>query len=233
MKKLVVVLAAAASLLPLLSSAAPPASVEATYELYRNNILFAQVREIFTQSKGAYQIESTATPAGLATLLTKERITRLSRGAVTAEGLRPEFFEEKRTSASKERIRSARFNWTEGKITLSFDDKTETAPLRPGTQDWASLFYQFLFRAPKKEVVKITLTDGRRVEDYQYRFADETTVTTSAGKFKTRHYVYTDPRGERSTEMWLAKEKSFFPVKLIQEEDGNVLEQRLVALNFN
>ena len=233
MKKLLLVFAAAASLWSAPGLAAPPKSVEATYELHRNDVLIAHAKESFTQSNGKYHIESAASPAGLATLLSKEHITRVSRGTVTAGGLRPEFFEEKRTSGSKAKTRTARFDWAGHKIALSFDDKNETAPLPPGTQDSLSLPYQFLFSAPKKDLVSVTLTDGRRVESYQYRFVDEVDIATPAGKFSTLHYAYTDPQGERSTEIWLAKEKSFYPVKLVQKEEGTTLDQRLVALKFH
>ena len=219
--------------------AAPPASVEASYELYRSNILFVRVREIFHYGDGKYRIESTASPAGIATWLTKDRITRLSRGTVTGDGLKPEFFEEKRISPDKERVRTAQFDWTQGKITSSYDGKSETAPLQGGTQDWLSLFYHFLFSgqslfsAPDKDAVPIILADGKRVETYHYRFVDETTLTTAAGTFAALHYVDTDAKGERSTAIWLARDKSFFLVKLVHEEDGAVLEQRLVALSFH
>jgi len=221
------------ALLPTLAVAAPPSFVKATFEMYRNNLLLGRVEETFTSSKGKYQIESDAKPEGLATLLGKHRLTRVSKGAVTAQGLKPEFYEEKQTSGQKEKIRSAHFDWGNSTITLNNNGKTETLALERGTQDWSSLFYQFFFRAPKKETMTATVADGRRVQSYHYQFVDETDVTTDAGKFETLHYSYAADNGERKTQFWLAKRKSFFPVKVIQEEDGTVVEQRLVALKFN
>ncbi|MES2355223.1 MAG: DUF3108 domain-containing protein [Pseudomonadota bacterium] len=233
MKRIFPPLIAFILLLPAIVFAAAPSSVKATYEMYRNNILFAQIEETYTAENGKYQIDSIANPAGMLTLISKDRITRLSKGTITQQGLRPEFFEEKRTGGDKEKIRSASFDWANQKIALSFDGKTETAALEPGTQDWGSLFYQFLFITPKKENVKVTIADGKKVESYLFRFTDEMNVTTDAGKFETLHYARSDDKGERKTEIWLAKQKSFFPVRLVQEEDGKVLEQRLVALSLN
>ena len=97
-------------LLPAIVFAAAPTSVTATYEMYRDNILFAQIEETYKAENGKYEIDSTANPAGMLTLFSKDKITRISKGAVTPEGLRPEFFEEKRTGGDKEKVRSARFD---------------------------------------------------------------------------------------------------------------------------
>jgi|GEM_PF-3634276 len=234
MKKICAISVAIVSLSSMSIFAGPPTSAKASYEMYRNNLLFAHVEETFTVENGKYKIESEANPDGLLKVISRDRITRVSRGDVTEHGLQPEFYEEKRTSGDKEKIKTARLDWKTHKIALSFDGKTETADLPKETQDWASLFYQFLFSPPpKKDSIKATVTDGKRVESYAYRFADEENVTTAAGKFDTLHYVYNDDKGERKTEIWLAKQKSFFPVRLIQEEGGNVLEQRLVALTLH
>ena len=222
-----------AALLPHYGVAAPPAAVKATYELYRNKLFVAVIQESFAIDDGKYRIDSEATTQGLVALVKKDRITRVSTGSVTANGLRPEFFEEKRISHDKEKLVSARFDWDARKLTLSHDNKTETLPVQAGAQDISSLFYQFLFTIPNKRVVNVTVANGRYLEDYAYRFADESSVTTTAGAFQTMHYVHLSDNGERKTEIWLAKDKFLFPVRMTQEEDGNVLEQRLVALSFN
>jgi hypothetical protein len=219
--------------LPQIALAATPTSVKATFEMFQNNILFAQVDETFTVRNGRYNVDSNANPAGILTWISKDKITRLSKGTITAQGLRPEYFEERKTSKGKDRVRVAQFNWNSRQLTLNFDGKTETTPLEQGTQDWGSLFYQFLFDAPAKDVVKTTVTDGRRVESYLYHFIDETNVNTAAGTFNALHYSHSDDKNERKTEIWLAKEKSFFPIRLIQQENGKVLEERLVALHID
>jgi hypothetical protein len=203
-------------------------------EIYRNKLLLGKVEETFTVASGRYRIESVTLTDGVASLLSKDRITRLSVGQVTKEGLKPQLYEEKRMSDKKiKSAAAARFDWAQKVLTLEHDDKSEQVPLPAGTLDWSALFYQFLFRAPRNDVVSVTLTDGKRIETYDYRFADEADVTTAAGNFKTAHYVRTSKEGERKTEIWLAKNKSYFPVRLTQQEDGNVIEQRLVALSFH
>ena len=209
-----------------------PKSVKATYEMYRNKLLVATVEETFMADNDNYQIESVANPTGLLTLISKDQITRRSKGKITAEGLRPESFEEKQTGR-KERSRAASFEWDKKKLHLSYDDKSETVSLQKGTQDWSSLYYQFLFKAPAKETVKIIVTNGKKVESYTYQFIDEPTINIPAGKFETRHYAYKEENGDRQTELWLAKDKSSFPVKVVLHEDGNDIEQRLVSLEMN
>ena len=226
-------MALTACLLPLVGAAASPTSVKATYELYRNNFFVAVIHESYAVVEGKYRIDSEATTQGLVALVKKDRITRTSSGAVTAEGLRPESFEEKRIAGDKEKTSSANFDWKAHTINLNFDGKTETHPLMPGTQDISSLFYQFLFSAPGKDVVKVTVTNGKRLENYEYHFVDETGMDTGAGKFTAAHYMHVSEKGDRKTEIWLARERSSFPIRLKQDDEGTVLEQRLVALNFN
>ena len=221
------------SLLPFMAFAAPPTAVKVTYELYRNNLFIAVIHESYTAADGKYRIDSEATTQGLVALVKKDRITRMSSGAVAAGGLKPESFEEKRISGDKEKTASARFDWNGATISLVHDGKTESHPLQAGTQDIASLFYQFLFNAPKKDTVKVTVTNGKRLEDYEYRFVDEQSVDTPAGTFTAGHYRHISDNGDRKTEIWLAREKSSFPIRLLQDDEGTVLEQRLVALTFN
>jgi hypothetical protein len=223
----------AASLLPLVGYTAPPTAVKATYELYRNHFFVAVIQESYTAADGKYRIDSEATTQGLVALVKKDRITRLSTGDVAAGGLKPESFEEKRISGDKDKTASARFDWKDATISLNHDGKTESHPLEAGTQDIASLFYQFLFRAPKTDVVKVTVTDGKRLENYEYRFVDEQSVDTPAGKFTAAHYMHVSENGDRKTEIWLAREKSSFLIRFLQDDKGTVLEQRLVALTFN
>ena len=223
----------AASLLALSARATPPVSVKATYDLYRNNLFVATIQETFSHENGKYRIASEATAQGLLALIRDDRITRVSAGTVGKEGLRPDSFEEKRISHDREKVQSARFNWGDRKLDLTHDNKTETLSLRPGSQDMSSLFYQFLFIPPKNNVVKITVTNGKQLEDYVYRFVEEASLSTGAGKFETVHYAHVSEKGDRKTEIWLAKDKSYLTVQLKQEDDGTVLEQRLVALSFN
>ena len=233
MNKRLFSLALVIALLPAVALALPPKTVRASYELYGNDILVGNVQETFTQANGKYRIDSTTTATGIAVLFKNDRITRVSTGLVTSEGLKPQFFEEKRTSRGKVRGATAHFDWEHNQVNLAHDDKSEQAPLPAGTLDWSSLFYQFLFKKPQRELLTVTLTDCKRVETYQYRFAGDANVGTTAGKFQTAHYVRVANQGERRTEIWLARDKSYLPVRVTHEEGGIVIEQRLVALTFN
>lgn len=217
--------------MPMAAFSAPPKSVKATYEMYRNKLLIANVEETFTADNGNYQIQSAANPSGILTLFSNDKITRQSKGSINADGLKPDFFEEKQTGR-KERIRTANFDWNNKKITLNFDDKSETVELPKGTQDWSSLYYQFFFKAPDKSTMQAIVTNGKKVETYAYKYIDDVSINIPAGKFETQHYLHKEEKGDRSTELWLAKDKSFFPVRVILHEDGNDIEQRLVDLKI-
>lgn len=233
MRKLRIALTIAAALvLGARAFAAPPASVNASYEIYRNKLLIASVQETFKRVNGSYEIVSTTSAAGVAALLFKERIVRTSRGTITAAGLRPQLYEEKKITSDKEKVTSAKFDWDKKIVTLTHGDKSEAAPLPAGTLDWSALYYQFMFQPPKQGPMQVSIADGRRLETYDYQSAGDVTITTPAGKFATAHLVRAKT-GEKRTELWLAREQHYFPVQVRIEEDGVVLEQRLTAVSFH
>src|SRR2546430_10505841 len=70
-----------------LAQAAPPARVEIDYEATRNGMALADIEHRFEHTGGAYQVTETWRGRGLFFL--RGKITRQSRGAITAQGLQP------------------------------------------------------------------------------------------------------------------------------------------------
>lgn len=208
----------------------PPRTVRASYELLRNNLLLARVEETFTWSEGKYRIESRTTPEGLAQFFTRDQILRTSNGRVTEAGLQPLAFEERRVSPDKERRKAASFDWDGKRVTLSHDDESKQVALPAGTQDWASLFYQFMFAPPDGKPVTIEITDGRRLESYRFVPRDETPLATRVGSFDAVHYSR-DPEGERKVDIWLARDRAWLTLRMVMREGDAVTEQRLVSLS--
>jgi hypothetical protein len=238
-KRLLIGLAMLAGLAPLVAPfvalAAPPSSAKATYDVYFNSIPAGTEQEIFTHANGKYRIESTTTPNSVATLFIKYRVVRVATGSVTTNGLRPEFYEEKRVSPDGKVLESASasFDWSQRRLTLAHGDRTEQFALEPGTLDWSTLFFQFLFKAPDDNAMKVTLTNGKRVQSYQYRFAGNASLSTPAGQFEVAHYARQSGKDEPRVDIWLARNKSNILVRLKQLEHGRQVEQHLVGLEFN
>ena len=208
------------------AAAAPagPLSVSATYNVYMNGTPVAVMNETFETRDGTYRITSESVPVGALALLQRP-VTAVSTGRITAEGLRPERFEGRRIGSGQQL--KAEFDWPGKRLTFGQDGKAETIDLPAGTQDRLSIMYQFMFLAyDRREPLDFAMTDGRRFTQYRYLVTPDVEIDSSLGRMRTHHLVkQTEPDGT-GTEIWLARQHQFLPVKmLIRESNGTRYEQ--------
>lgn len=212
--------------------AAAPHQVTATYSLAKQGQQIGTVTESFKQAEGRYQIESVTSAIGVYALFMKGKIRLISNGEVADQGLRPHHFEHHRAADPAKTVQ-ADFDWEKMSLTHRFDGRTESVALEPGTQDRISLQYQFMFAPPGKDDIRLFMTSGKKLNLYHYKLAGEEKITTPAGQFQTIHLVKQRTADEDGTEIWLAKKRHYFPVRIvIEERNGGKLEQNLTSLAF-
>lgn len=208
---------------------AAPKNIKLVYEATRNGQPFATVTETFRQENGRYRIESVTEGLGVYALFGKRTLT--SEGEVTAEGLKPSRFVLDRGDNPKKSL-SATFDWAANKLTMLVKGKPVTVPLQKGTQDLASFPYQFMYRQPAGNELKLPVTTGKKLQTYHYKITGrEIAQQLPAGNFKTTHLVNADvqePDDEK--ELWLGVESHYLPVRLVAHDDGAKIEQRLTSL---
>ena len=220
-------------LLTLPAWAAPPQAITATYRLTKMGQPIAAARETFKREANHYRIESVSGAIGIFALFSKDKIRLLSHGEVTTEGLRPLHFEHHRGEDAGKRV-IADFDWEKHRVTHHFDGKSENAELPPGSQDRISLLYQFMFRPPQGAEIELAMSNGRQLGRYQYKVIGEEVITTPAGRFETVHLSKRSGERRDGTEVWLAKERHYFPVRItVDEKDGGALEQDLTSLEIS
>lgn len=206
--------------------------VAATYSLTKQGQQIGTVTETFKQDDGRYQLESVTAATGIYALFIKGKRRFVSTGEVVAHGLRPRHFEDRRDAEPSKTVR-ADFDWEKMRLSSSFDGKTETTPLEPGAQDRLSLLYQFMFAPPEQGNIRLFMTTGKKLNPYLYKLAGEEKITTPAGQFQALHLVKQRAPDEDGTEIWLAKKRHYFPVRIVVEEhNGGKLEQNLTSLTF-
>jgi uncharacterized protein DUF3108 len=184
------------------AAAAPPQRVEIGYEVRRNGLGLAAVTQQFEHDGRKYRL--TETTRGKGAMLRGE-IVRTSEGAVVADGLRPVKYEDKRTGRDAQQAQ--------------FAAATRTAtPLR---QDRLSFIWTFAF-APPKGPVTVSVADGKGTTTYTYEPAGRERVKTPAGEFDALKLVKRrDGPEDRVTEIWLATERHYIPVRLlVVDRDG-------------
>lgn len=217
-------------LLALPAWAAPPQAVTATYRLTKMGQPFGTAHETFRRDADRYRIESVTSAVGIFALFAKGKIRLLSNGEVTAEGLRPTHFEHHRGDDPAKRI-LADFDWEKRSATFHYDGKSESAELPSGAQDRISLLYQFMFKPPHGAGVELAMSNGRQMGRYFYKVVGEETITTPAGRFETVHLSKRAFDQRDGTEVWLAKGRHYFPVRItVDEKDGGTLEQEVTSL---
>ena len=230
MRTLVALLAAVSTAA---AAAVIPTEITAEYTLMNHGLEIGRVNETFRRNDDTYTIQSVTRAEGVLKIVLDDQITLESSGRVLANGLQPLRFGQRRAKDASRDV-AATFDWDRGVMHSVFRGKETEIPLPKQTQDRISMLYQFMnLEAPRVgEEVVVAMSNGRKVEHYTYRLIDEPRIKTPAGEFDTRHFkrvTYT-PKESRA-EVWLAKDRFNFPVRVVFDDpDGVRLEQTLLAL---
>jgi hypothetical protein len=213
--------------LPLAAPAAPPSRVEVAYEVARNGAAVAEVIDRLEHDGRAYRLEESWKGKGVFAL--RGEAQRSSRGTVAGRELRPLEFEDRRSGRPAARVQ---FGWDAKTLTLQYKGGPETRPLPPGAQDRLSFLWSFSFDPPRGEVVTLNVADGKGVSTQVYQPAGRERIRTPAGAFDALKLAKKKDRAdERGTELWLAADRHFVPVRiLVTEKDGTRIEQIAVRI---
>jgi hypothetical protein len=196
-----------------------PQAVSASYELFRNGIRFAVMKDTFEAKDGRYRIVSETRAVGPLALIAPQPLRATSSGQRTGTGLMPQLFEGGRGSNDPRRVR-AEFDWEAEKLTVARRDRNESLPLPPGTQDQLSIMYQFMFLQPDHpQVLRLTRTNGRKLEQHSYAVTTGVEIVTPLGRMTTVHLVRQHQPNEDGVEVWLAPQHHYLPMKLVILDD--------------
>ena len=189
------------------AAAAPPQRVEIVYEVARGGAVLAEVTQRLEHDGRTYRIIETWKGKGMFAL--RGEAVRSSQGTVAADGLRPQKFEDKRPGRD---TRAA-----------EFDPAGKTPTLL--RQDRLSFIWTFAF-SPPTGLLTVSVTDGKGATSYSYQPAGRERLKTPAGEFDALKLVKRrdDPQ-DRVTEIWLAADRGYIPVRvLLVEKDGTRLD---------
>lgn len=210
-----------------------PQAVSASYDVYLHGAQIATMTETFEATDGGYRLVSESAAVGVLALFQREAVRFVSAGRVTASGLQPQRFEGKRNDSDPRRVRGE-FDWQAGRLHLEHHGRSETVALPRGTQDRLSVMYQFMFLAPDRpQQIEISLTNGRKLDRYQYRVEPGVALETPLGRLETVHLVRQRQPDENATEIWLSPRHRYLPVRmLIVESNGSRYEQVATRLEI-
>ncbi|MCM2326511.1 MAG: DUF3108 domain-containing protein [Lysobacter sp.] len=226
-------LAFAVAFASLAAAAAPalPTEIAAEYRISTAGVAIGHVQETYVRTGDTYRIESTTRAEGVFRLFRDDTIVLSSAGRLGPKGLQPLRFEQRRLGDSSRDI-VADFDWGKAQLRSVYRGEESVNALPPGTQDRLSVLYQFMHVRQAGEVVKMHMSNGRKVELYAYRKVGTPTIDTPAGEFATLHYErITGSEKENRAQLWLARDRFSLPVRIVFEDSkGLRLEQNLVSL---
>jgi hypothetical protein len=203
---------------------APPIHVEIEYRILRKGGVAGVERHSYQAGEdGRYTLTSIAEPKGLLALALSD-LTQKSEGTVTPQGLRPATFIY-RYGKNPDKAQRATFDWEMGKLLMETGSRRQEVPLTDGAQDLMSFMYQFMFVPPLQEM-QLAITNGKRLKTYAYGFDGEEILQTPFGEVRCLHIGRSSDDGEEKTDLWLAADYHYLPVKISKtEKDGTVLER--------
>jgi uncharacterized protein DUF3108 len=213
-----------AALVPAAAFAAPPGRVVLEYDMSRNDIVMAELKETLEHDGKSYRLVSEGKGKGIFAVLARGTVLRTSEGAITGEGLLPREYRDQRGS----RTAAAKFDRPARTLVQEKDGKSETQPLPDRAQDRLSYLWSFAFAPPKGGHVEAMVADGRGAPvHYDYAVAGTEILKTALGDLETLHLVkQRTPDDSRQTEVWLAAKRNYVPVRvLVVEKDGTRLDQ--------
>jgi hypothetical protein len=140
--------------------------------------------------------------------------------------LQPEqFFEERAERLSTQR-NTVEFDHAAQRARFS---RGGDAVLPPDTQDILSILYQFPPLA-NTETVAIFVSNGKKIERYEFEIAANENIQTAMGELRTVHLRKIHQPDEEGLDIWLAQEYRLFPVKLrIIDRDGEISGESVIT----
>jgi hypothetical protein len=177
-----------------------------------------------------YQLKSLIQASGLASLVIPD-LLQTSNGYLNDIGLQPAHYLYQ-FGNKKDKTFSADFDWERKELVLKSEKGVEILVLQAGTQDLLSFMYQFMF-VPPMQNMRLNITNGRKLGLYDYTFEGEEIISTKMGNLKTFHLLRSAEEGEKKTELWLALDYQYVPVKISEtNKEGKVYELLVTSLKI-
>jgi hypothetical protein len=178
-----------------------------------------------------YQLKWLTEGSGFAALIFPD-LLQVSEGFLIKTGLQPTSYLYQFGNKT-EKTRTANFDWLNKKVTMETSKGTKTEDLPEGAQDLLSFMYQFMHVAPL-QTMQIPIATGKKLTIYDYSFEGEENINSPLGEIKTMRIMHSGIDSDEKTELWLAIDYQYVPVKIRKiEKNGDVVEMVATRINSN
>lgn len=204
-----------------------PEQAEIEFALYKggHGLKVGKVVHKWQVVNDSYVISSVIEATGLFSLIKPGKLVQTSQGKLSARGLEPDYFWIQR-GQSADTTESAQFDRHNNTLTYGSGAERRTVPLPDKAQDLLSFVYQFAYDAPQTGPIRLFISNGRKLDSYDYGVVGEEMLDTPMGKLKTLHLSKMHGAGEDGVDIWLGAEYGYLPVKVrLTDKDGDSVEQ--------
>lgn len=193
----------------------------------------AGMRTEMTHDGKSYVLTEASRGRGLAAVLLPGVLRRSARGNLAPAGMQSLAFADQRGNRPEQAVQ---FDWPRQQAVFSHEGKSESRPL-PGQRplvDRLSFLWWFAFapEPPKPGDLRPVLVDARGFASFHYRVSPPEEWNSPAGSFRVVRLVKQgDTNDERGTEIWLAADRGYLPVRvLVTEKDGSSTDQIITGI---
>ena len=211
-----------AILVPAAAVAAPPDHLKITYEVTAKGMAADAVETLEHDGKTYTIVSETKGRGILAAIGVLNK--RISRGRITAQGLRPDEYRDERPFGW---VATAKFDWEAHTVTQERKGNSETLKMPAVAQDPLSLAYTFAFVPPKDKEYDVIRADGRGLTPFRFTVVGNEKIDTPLGAMQALHISKVkDGPDDKATDIWFATERDFIPVRvLVVDKDGERADQ--------
>ena len=207
-----------------------PKQFELVYTVYRGEqgMVVGKTTHKWRTANNQYLLTSSSEATGLFSLFFSGRYRLTSRGELNEFGLKPISFWIQR-GQNGERTESAEFDWEAKSLQYGKQGDLRNAALDAGTQDQLSVLYHLALTAPHSGRFRLALTTGRKFNQYEYQLIGEETLDTPLGSLKTQHLARVVQDTGSKSDIWLAVDHHYLPVRLKFSAQGGEILDHVIA----
>jgi hypothetical protein len=189
-----------------------PANLEIRYAL-KSSLADAHAVYSWSREGDAYRITGEGEADGFFALFLEGRVQQESRGTVTASGLRPQRFVEKKPNSADEGLE---FDWPARQVTFDRGSNKSTTALTDNTVDWLSMIFQLAHRPPAQgaESMQLRVFTQRRLYKFDLKVLGIEDIRIPLGRVRALHLRHVDPEDKQVVDVWLGIDQHYLPVKM-------------------
>lgn len=191
-----------------------PTSISIDYKM-TSSVANGVANLAWKRTGSGYEIDTSIQATGFFTSMFVGVFRQISRGEVTNDGVRPNFFSLQRGEAGAD---TAEFNRASKELKIIKHGETHLSPLPERMQDMQSFLFQMAHDAaqmkPNQNTIDVQVTNARKVYQYKFKRIGEEIVQTRLGALPAIHLKSEAADPEDVYEVWLSPQHFYMPIKL-------------------